>query len=250
MAAGTGSLGVAHMQLIRAFGPALAVTVLTAMVVSMTLAPALIGIFGNALFWPGPRWLRKSRHEARQAAAANAAGERLGRIPRSPWRVREQIAKVATFWPVALVIVAGCVLVLLGAAVNARSLRLGAPLVTAMPGSTQPARAQAAAAQGFAAGIVSPTEVLVLRPGVASDTTGLDRLQAALAKQPGVAGVVGPATIRQAAAKAALPAVAALVPNPMVAKSGCCRAVWHHRADRPARPDGGRQHHGPRSPAT
>ncbi len=220
VAAGTGSLGVAHMQLIRAFGPALAVTVLTAMVVSMTLAPALIGIFGNALFWPGPRWLRKSRHEARQAAAPDAAGERVRRIPRSPWRVREQIAKVATFWPVALVIVAACVLVLLGAAVNARGLRLGAPLVTAMPGSTQPARAQAAAAQGFAAGIVSPTEVLVLSPGVDSDTTGLDRLQAALAKQPGVAGVVGPATIRQAAAKAALPAVAALVPNPMVAKSG------------------------------
>ena len=70
VAAGTGSLGVAHMQLIRAFGPALAVTVLTAMLVSMTLAPALIGIFGNVLFWPGPRWLRKSRHEARQAAAA------------------------------------------------------------------------------------------------------------------------------------------------------------------------------------
>ena len=52
------------MQLIRAFGPALAVTVLTAMVVSMTLAPALIGIFGNALFWPGPRWLRKARRAA------------------------------------------------------------------------------------------------------------------------------------------------------------------------------------------
>ena len=220
VAAGTGSLGVAHMQLIRAFGPALAVTVLTAMVVSMTLAPALIGIFGNALFWPGPGWLRKARRAATKAAASQAAGGPLRRAPRSPWRVREQIAKFATFRPVALIIVAACVLALLGVAVNARSLRLGAPLVTALPGSAPPARAQAAAARGFAAGIVSPTEVLILRPGVVGDTTGLDRLQAALARQPGVAGVVGPATIRMAAAKAALPAVAALVPNPMVAKSG------------------------------
>ncbi len=116
VAAGTGSLGVAHMQLIRAFGPALAVTVLTAMVVSMTLAPALIGIFGNALFWPGPRWLRKARHAAREAAAAQAAGEPAGKARRSPWRAGEQIAKLATFKPVALIIVAACVLVLLGAA--------------------------------------------------------------------------------------------------------------------------------------
>ena len=220
VAAGTASLGTSHMQLIRAFGPALAVTVLTAMVVSMTLAPALIGIFGNALFWPGPRWLRKARRAARAAAAAQAAGEPAGEPRRSPWRVGDLIAKFATFRPVALIIVAACVLVLLGAAVNATRLRLGAPLVTALPASTQPARAQAAAAQGFAAGIVSPTEVLVLRPGVARDATGLERLQAALARQPGVVGVIGPATIRQAAAKAELPAVAALVPNPMVAKSG------------------------------
>jgi len=220
VAAGTASLGTSHMQLIRAFGPALAVTVLTAMVVSMTLAPALIGIFGNALFWPGPRWLRKARRAARAAAAAQAAGEPAAEPRRSPWRVGDLIAKFATFRPVALIIVAACVLVLLGAAVNATRLRLGAPLVTALPASTQPARAQAAAAQGFAAGIVSPTEVLVLRPGVARDATGLERLQAALARQPGVAGVIGPATIREAAAKAELPAVAALVPNPMVAKSG------------------------------
>ena len=216
VAAGTASLAVAKMQLIRAFGPALAVTVLTAMVVSLTLAPALIGIFGSALFWPGPRWLRK----ARRAAAAAAAGEQQEDARRSPWRAREQVARFAAFRPVALVIVAACVLALLGAALGATNLRLGAPLVTALPGSTEPARAQAAAAQGFGAGIVSPTEVLVLGRGVAGHTAGLDRLQAELAKQPGVAGVVGPASVRAAAARAALPAVAALVPNPMVAKSG------------------------------
>ena len=52
------------------------------------------------------------------------------------------------------------------------------------------------------------------------DTAALDRLQASLAKQPGVAGVIGPATIPAAAARAAIPAVAAQLPNPMLAKSG------------------------------
>ncbi len=221
VAAGTASLAVARMQLIRAFGPALAVTVLTAMVVSLTLAPALIGIFGSALYWPGPRWLRTARIAARRAAAAEAAGEPAPRASRPPWAIREAVARFAAVRPVALVIVGGCVLGLLAAALDATGMRLGAPLVTALPGSTEQARAQAAAGQGFAAGLVSPTEILVLGRGVGSDTTALQRLQAALARQPGVAGVVGPATVPAAEAKAGVPtAVRAGLPNPMLAKSG------------------------------
>jgi putative drug exporter of the RND superfamily len=220
VAAGTASLGVAHMQLIRAFGPALAVTVLTAMAVSLTLAPALIGIFGNALFWPGPHWFRRSRKAARRAAKAAAAGTQPTRAPRSPWQLRETVARFAAFKPVALVIATACVLALLGAAVNATRMRLGAPLVTAPPGNTEPARAQAAAARGFAVGVLSPTEVLILKTRVTGDNAALDRLQASLTAQPGVAGVIGPATIPAAVARAAIPAVAARVPNPMLAKSG------------------------------
>ena len=183
------------MQLIRAFGPALAVTVLTAMLVSLTLAPALIGIFGSALYWPGPRWFRVARKAARRAAAAQAAGGASAPAPRSPWTIREAVARFAAVRPVALVIVAVCVLGLLAAALDATGLRLGAPLVAALPGSTQQARAQTAAAHGFAVGIMSPTEILLLAPGVGHDTAALGLLQALLAKQPGVAGVVGPATV-------------------------------------------------------
>ena len=118
------------------------------------------------------------------------------------------MARFAAVRPVALVIVAGYVLGLLAAGVDATGMRLGAPLVTALPASTQQARAQAAAAQGFAAGIVSPAEILVLGHGVGSDTAALQRLQAALARQPGVAGVVGPATVPAAEAKAGVPAAA------------------------------------------
>jgi putative drug exporter of the RND superfamily len=224
VAAGTAALGVAKMQLIRAFGPALAVTVLTAMLVSLTLAPALIGIFGSALYWPGPRWFRVARKAARRAAAAQAAGESSSSVPRSPWAIREAVARFAAVRPVALVIVAVCVLGLLAAALDATGIRLGAPLVTALPASTQQARAQAAAARGFAVGILSPTEILLLAPGVGHDTAALGRLQALLGKQPGVAGVVGPATVPAAVARAGVPAAgpsaAPGLPNPMLAKSG------------------------------
>ena len=74
VAAGTASLAVAPMQLIRAFGPALAVTVLTAMVVSLTLAPALIAIFGSALFWPGPGWFRKAQEGAPPGGPSSGGG--------------------------------------------------------------------------------------------------------------------------------------------------------------------------------
>jgi putative drug exporter of the RND superfamily len=221
VAAGTASLAVAKMQLIKAFGPALALTVLTAMVVSLTLAPALISIFGTALFWPGPHWFRKARKAARRAARAQARGMAPAPPPRSPWRAREAVARFAAAKPVAFVIVAACVLVLLAVGAGATGLRLGAPLVTALPNSSQPARAQTAAGKGFAVGIVSPTEVLILGTGVARDTAGLARLQAILARQPGVAGVIGPATmtalLRRAAAASA---VASKIPNPMLAKSG------------------------------
>jgi RND superfamily putative drug exporter len=177
------------------------------------LAPALIGIFGSALFWPGPHWLRA----ARSATTETGAGTRPK--PRSPWAVREAVARFAAVRPIALVIVAASVVGLLAAALDATGMRLGAPLVTALPASSQPARAQAAAGRGFAVGVLSPAEILVMGRGVATKSAGLDRLQAELESQPGVAGVVGPATLPAALAKAGVPAAVNL-PNPMLARSG------------------------------
>src|SRR2546430_8259333 len=55
VAAAAASLVVARTKMLTAFGPGLALTVLTAMAVSMTLGPALMAIFGGLLFRPGPR---------------------------------------------------------------------------------------------------------------------------------------------------------------------------------------------------
>jgi putative drug exporter of the RND superfamily len=220
VAGGTASLAVAHQQLISAFGPALAATVVIAMLVALTLAPALIAIFGNLLFWPGPGWYRRARRDARRARReAVRADQPPPELP-SPWQFRERLARAATAKPVALLIAAACVAGMAAVGWKATDLRLGAPLVTALPASTQEAQAQAAAGDGFAVGIVSPTEILVLRPGVTGQTGALARLQGLLARQPGVAGVIGPATLPSLLANLGGLASRADVPNPMLAKSG------------------------------
>ncbi len=209
------------------------------MLVSLTLAPALIAIFGNLLFWPGPGWYRKSRRAARAARReAIRADQPPAELP-SPWHFRERIARLGTAKPVALIIAAACVLAMLGVGWKATSLRLGAPLISALPGSTQEARAQAAAGQGFAAGILSPTEVLVLGHGAAGQTSALDRLQRSLTRQPGVAGVIGPATVPVAARRLRRCSGPGRPAEPDAGQVGERGPVRRHSAHRSARPHRG-----------
>ena len=179
--AATASLAVARTDLLRAFGPGLALTVLTAMVVSMTLEPALMAVFGGLLFRRVP--LRLRRPGARDPQAR---------------RARFTAARVAAARPMALLIAAACTVGLLAAAWVARDLRLGSPLIRELPASATAVRASTAASDGFAAGILSPTEILVIGPGVTRQTAALARLQRELAAQPGVAELAGPANFPDA----------------------------------------------------
>ncbi len=52
VAAGTAALMVASQQFFRGFGPGMALAVLVGLVVSVTLVPALLEVFGRLLFWP------------------------------------------------------------------------------------------------------------------------------------------------------------------------------------------------------
>jgi RND superfamily putative drug exporter len=182
VAAGTGALVVAHGGLLRDFGPGLAATVLVSMVVSLTLMPPLLAVFGGLMF--------------RRAAPDEypGAGSRL--------------AWLATSKPVALLVIVGCVAGLGVAASYARGLGLGSPLIGEMPRSSDVARAGAAAAAGFAPGILAPAEVLVIGPGVGSQTAAANRLENVLRRQPGVASVVGPSVLPVSAS------------NPMIARDG------------------------------
>jgi putative drug exporter of the RND superfamily len=188
VAGGVAALMVASVGPLRAFGPALALTVLTAMVVAITLAPALIGIFGGLLFRPGPARLRRATGGPAGTPPATAVAGQV-----RTWR--ESAARLATSRPVALVVAAACVAGLVAAGLGLKHIRLGFPLIRALPATSEAARAEAAASKGFVPGVLSPTEVLVLGPGVTRQRTALARLQHALAAQPGVAGVVGPATL-------------------------------------------------------
>jgi RND superfamily putative drug exporter len=179
--AATASLAVARTDLLRAFGPGLALTVLTAMVVSMTLEPALMAVFGGLLFRRAP--LRLRRPGARDPQAR---------------RARFTAARVAAARPMALLIAAACMVGLLAAAWVAQDLRLGSPLISELPASATAVRASTAASDGFAPGILSPTEILVIGPGVTRQTAALARLQRELAAQPGVAELAGPANFPDA----------------------------------------------------
>jgi RND superfamily putative drug exporter len=204
VAAGVASLVAARLEALRAFGPGLALTVLIAMVVAVTLAPALIAIFGSLLFRPGPARLRRALAARKRATAPSrpvqqgsdsAPPARCGQVtgPARDWRA--SAVRLATTRPVALLITAACVAGLVIAALGLTQVRLGFPLIRGLPDTAPAARAEAAAAQGFVPGILAPTEVLVLGPGAGGQRAALTRLQHALARQPGVAGVVGPADV-------------------------------------------------------
>jgi putative drug exporter of the RND superfamily len=203
VAAAAASLMVARTKMLSAFGPGLALTVLTAMAVSMTLGPALMAIFGGLLFRPVPRWLRRQGVSRREGG-----GRRPGRSP-ARWNLRTRAARLAAARPMALLIATAGIAGLLAAAWGVHTIHLGSPLIRELPASASAARAGAAAADGFAPGILSPTEILVIGPGVARQTAALARLQHDLATRPGVAEIAGPASLP------------GLVPvNPMLAASG------------------------------
>jgi putative drug exporter of the RND superfamily len=169
VAVGSGSLVIGNLGFFRAFGPGMAVTVLVTLAVTVTLVPAAIAVFGRALFWPG---LRESH-------------------AREPSRVQNALGAVATARPVAVVLVIATAAVLVVAALQARSTALGLTLLRGLPASNEVRRAAADAGEGFAPGIVAPTEILVRGSGLAERRAGLEQLHRALEREPGVAGVVG-----------------------------------------------------------
>jgi putative drug exporter of the RND superfamily len=205
VAAATASLTVARTDLLRAFGPGLALTVLTAMVVSMTLCPALMAVFGGLLFH---RVSLRRRHTIAREARTR--------------RARFTMARFAATRPMALLIAAACTVGLVGAAWAVRDLRLGSPLIGELPASATAVRASTAASDGFAPGILSPTEILVIGPGVARQTGALARLQDGLARQPGVAELAGPGNFPGQPGPPGQPdgSSAAASLNPMLASSG------------------------------
>jgi RND superfamily putative drug exporter len=178
--AGVSSLWLARSPAIRAFGPALAVTVLASVLVAVTLIPAAMAIVGG-------RALRRPR-----SGTARPGG----------WARRGLVQLVR--WPLTATVVA--VMCLVGLALltpAARVLHAGLPFIASLPDDSEESRAARAAAEAFPAGVTAPT-MLEIRPtaAVSASTESIVRLEALLGRQPHVAAVVGPgaeATVSQLA---------------------------------------------------
>ena len=169
------ALRIARAQVLQELGPALAIAVAAAVLVAVTLVPAALAIFGRALYWPRP---------PRPAEAA--AGD-------EPVRGRNALARLISHRSAALVISLACVAALAFAAAQVRAAKLGVTTISGLPASAQERIGADDVGRGFVPGMLAPAQVIVARPGIASDTSGLARLGAELRRQPGIAAVVGPA---------------------------------------------------------
>jgi RND superfamily putative drug exporter len=172
VAAGVATLLVASSPAVRTFAPAMALAVAVALLVALTLVPAAMAILGPKAFWP--------------AVPQPGAERPIGAV------VRRGVVRIVRSRLPALVVAAVCVGGLAWTALPVRHIAAGLPLVAALPGDTEVARAADAAGQGFAAGIVAPTLVVVQGQGVGGDGQALLALEDLLRREQHVAGVLGP----------------------------------------------------------
>ncbi len=167
---------VSSLQFFQNLGPALALTVAVALVVSLTLLPALLAVIGRFAYWP------RVPTDSSADAPAQAASRRY------------RVAYRMTGRPVAAVTAIACIALLAVGANQLRDLRLGFGQISDLPQTSAPKRAAQNASQGFAPGILAPTTVLVQGRGVAAGFfhTRLAHLESEIERRPGVAGVLGP----------------------------------------------------------
>ncbi|GEL20326.1 MMPL family transporter [Pseudonocardia asaccharolytica] len=179
VAAGVATLLGAESGLFRAFGPALAITVLVGLAVSATVVPALLAILGRLALWP-----------ARGRPGPHGHGGPTSRRPRPPRPGR--VHRLVTHRGRAAVVAAAVIALLVLATLPLAGLRAAVSPVTALPAGHPVRQAAGAAAAGFAPGILAPTEIVVSAPDIAERRQALGALGTALVERPGVTGVLGP----------------------------------------------------------
>jgi RND superfamily putative drug exporter len=115
----------------------------------------------------------------------------LRAAPRRKHRLLALLTMRPTALLVALAVGGGLAL----AAVPLTHARLDLSFVAALPRDDSVAEGADLLALAGLRGISAPTEILVEKPGIVADRVDLARLQVALATQPGVARVIGPAEL-------------------------------------------------------
>jgi putative drug exporter of the RND superfamily len=184
VAAGTAALLVARLEFLRAFGPGLAIAVIVAMLVAVTLIPAVLAIGGERIFG---RERRAQPTGAQTTAPVTADGDTVGdQEPAS----RISPTRLAARHPIVAVLVTAAIVG--AAATGLARVALGNDLILGLPAGSQVHRAYDEATRGFTPGVIAPAVVVVTGDHVAQQRNALDRLQTLLARQPDVAGTLGP----------------------------------------------------------
>jgi putative drug exporter of the RND superfamily len=171
--AGTFALVVGELEFFRAFGPALALTAAVSLAVSISFVPSALALFGRAVFWPSLR--RGDQPDQERASAPTSV-----------------LARRLTSRPVAAVVALVTVGALGVAASGVKDTELALRLGSGLPADSEVQQAAGAADQGFAAGVLAPTIVLLEGARVGEQQAELARLEEGIEEVPGVAGVVGP----------------------------------------------------------
>jgi RND superfamily putative drug exporter len=181
VAGGIIALLVSPFAFFRALGPSLAVTVVSAVLVALTLAPALMTLVGSRLFS-----LRGASHLRAHAALRGDDGGRAHRVAVAAVRALT-LRRVAA---IAVLVSVGALAV---AAAPVLHARLSLSFTAGLPADDPVQRSAQLLSSAGIRGITAPTEVLVEGNGVAdAQRVQLVALQVLLAQQPGVARVIGP----------------------------------------------------------
>jgi putative drug exporter of the RND superfamily len=182
VAGGTIALLAAPFEIFRALGPALALTVLIGVVLSLTLTPAAMTILGWRLFTVVPV---RGSHRAQPTDDEESVPAKLER--REGRLVRKLVQRGPALLATALVVV-----VLGLAALPLTQARFDLSFTAGLPDQDPVAEGAQLLQEVGLRGISAPTEVLVEQEGITQQRAALIRMEQALARQPGVARVLGP----------------------------------------------------------
>ncbi|WP_307801985.1 MMPL family transporter [Actinomadura violacea] len=127
---------LATFGVFSAWGPALAISVVTMGITSLTLFPALVSLLGTAVFWPSKAWKKQPKERV-----SGAIGRGVGRHP--------AVAALA----------AGGVMVVL--AIGALGFKSDYDFAAGFPQNTESAQATKDMEKGFPPGLTQPVQVFI-----------------------------------------------------------------------------------------
>ncbi|MFJ6774167.1 MMPL family transporter, partial [Kitasatospora sp. NPDC091257] len=204
-------LSVVGIPILAKMGMAAAGTVVIAVLVALTLVPALLGFLGRKVLPRKARKARKARGGAAPAAKENGGARWARFILRRP-----------------LAVLLGGVIGLGVLAAPALDLRLGLPGDESKPTSTTQRRAYDLLSEGFGPGFNGPLTVMVDVKGVADPKAAANEVAKKVSGLPGVVAVTPP-MFNQAGDTALLNAVPATGPSEAETKD-IVHAIRHDAA--------------------